>query len=383
MSEHARRSPSAAERWMTCPGSVALSDYFPNESSFAAAEGTFAHHIREMCLREGKNAVDFIGYTKQVEDWTFEWQPEDCDLLQFGIDWIREQPGKLLIEHRVDLEAWLPGDFGTLDTGIVFGDMLTCLDLKWGRGVTVQAENNSQLMLYAAGLWSDLPNREEIRRVRLIIDQPRGQGGTWREWWCSIDDVLKFVELASSAGALTDDPDAPLAVSPKGCLFCPVGANAACPEQHRYFSELLGIKEVVELPQIDQLTPERRTLIIQHIPLIKKWMESIHTLQLDHAIKGLPTPGFKAVETLGDREWENEEAAEAFWLEKLPAKDVFDRKLKSPAKMEKVAGTRNWKAAQSLIVRKTGKPALVPESDPRPAITPLINLLDELEDELI
>lgn len=382
MAEHARLSPSAAERWMTCPGSVALSDHFPDEISYAACEGTFAHTIREKCLKEGKGAVDFVGYSETVEDWTFEWKLEDCDLLQKGIDWIREQPGDKLYEYRVDLGAWMPGQFGTLDTAIIHKDLLVAFDLKWGRGVTVLADHNPQLMLYAAGLWSDLPTaqRSAIKRVRLIIDQPRGQGGTWREWECSIEDILRFAEEASVAAARTEDPDAPLAVTPKGCQFCVVGANFACPEQHQFFAEIIGMKEELELPEIDQLSPERRSFIIQHAPLIKKWLESCHGLQLDHALKGLPTPGFKAVATTGDRSWTNEEAAEEFWKSKMPAKEIYTTKLKSPAQMERVAGTRNWKAAQELIQRAEGKPALVPETDPREPLVPLLSLLDDIDD---
>ena len=364
---------------MTCSGSVALCDHFPDTPSFSAAEGTFAHLIREKCLSENLNASDLIGHEATIDDWTFEWSADDCDLMQFGIDWIREQPGRKMYEYKVDLGAWMPGQFGTLDTAIIHEDLMTCFDLKWGRGVTVHAENNRQLMLYAAGLWSELPERNNIKRVRIIIDQPRGQGGTWREWTCSIDDILRFAEEAAVAARRTEDPDAPLVVTPKGCQFCPVAANAACPEQHRFFSEILGMKEVLELPAIDQLTPERRSFVIEHIPLIKKWMEAIHGLQLDNAIKGLPTPGFKAVQTLGDRAWVNEEAAEAYWLKKMPAKEVYTYKLKSPAQMEKAAGTRNWKAAQELIVRPEGKPALVPETDPRPALVPLLALLDDLD----
>ena len=388
MAEHARLSPSAAVRWMVCPGSIALADHFPDTPSFAASEGTFAHTIREKCLKSGDDAVDLVGYSETVDDWVFEWKLEDCDLLQRGIDWIREQPGRKMIEHRVDLSAWMPGQFGTLDTAIIHGDLLIAFDLKWGRGVTVQAENNPQLMLYAAGLWSELEDRKNIKRVLLVIDQPRGQAGTWREWECGIDHVLQFAEEAAAAAKLTEDPDAPLKVSANGCQFCTVASNAACPEMHRFCSDLLGIdfeKEVVQLPQIDQLTPERRSLVIENAPIVKKWLESIHTLTLDNALKGEPTPGFKAVPTLGDRSWINEESAEEFWKDKMPAKDIYNQKLKSPAQMEKVAGTRNWKKAQELIHRPEGKPALVPLSDPREPIMPLAALLDDIEetDDLI
>lgn len=386
MADHARLSPSSFDRGMSCPGSVALSEQFHDTASQFAAEGTFAHSIREKCLKEGKDAADFIGTTGVVEDWTFEVDAEMADFLQKGVDWVREQSGQFLVEQRVDMQAWIKDCWGTSDCTIVHADRLTVLDLKYGRGVTVGADENRQLMLYALGAWAALDDeaRKAIKRVRLVIDQPRGQGGTWKEWECELAHILKFAEEAAAAALLTDDPDAPLAVTPKGCQFCPVGANAACPEQHRFFAEMLGIgKEEINLPAIDQLTPERRSFIIEHASLVKKWLESIHILQLDHAIKGLPTPGFKAVSTLGDRSWTNEETAEEFWKTKMAAKEIYNQKLKSPAQMEKVAGTRNWKAAQELITRPEGKPALVPLSDPREPLVPLLGMLDDLDDDLI
>ncbi len=51
MVAHALLSPSSAERWMQCPGSVALSYGAPDSSSEYADEGTAAHELAAMCLR--------------------------------------------------------------------------------------------------------------------------------------------------------------------------------------------------------------------------------------------------------------------------------------------------------------------------------------------
>ena len=49
-SGHAKLSPSAAERWMTCPGSVVLSGGMPEDESKYASEGTRAHAFAERWL---------------------------------------------------------------------------------------------------------------------------------------------------------------------------------------------------------------------------------------------------------------------------------------------------------------------------------------------
>lgn len=382
MGDHALRSPSAAVSWGVCAGYVQMKQHFPDTPSEYAAEGTFTHGILEKCLLTGKNAVDFVGHSETVEDWTFEWTMEDADLLQPTIDWVREQPGSMQAERRVYMEAWIKDCWGTSDIVISNPPRITVVDLKWGRGVTVEADDNWQLMLYGLGAWADLPDeqRKLVKDFTFIISQPRGQGGTWKEWSCDLSYLLKFAEEMAAAALKTEDPNAPLTVSVKGCQFCPAAAAAGCPEMHRFCLELL---EDFNMPSPDFLTPERRSYVIEHAGLVKKWLESIHALTLDNAIKGLPTPGFKAVQSLGDRSWANEEQAEEFWKAKMPAKEIYTQKLKSPAQMEKVAGTRNWKAAQELIVRPEGKPSLVPESDPREPLVPLLSLLDDLDDGAI
>lgn len=394
MGEHAKHSPSAAERWMTCPGSVSLESHFPDETSEAAAEGSAAHTVREQCLRNGIDVADLVGETVTHEGYTFTVTEDWARFLQPGIDLLRELPGELYIEYRVDLGAWMPGDFGTLDAGVITGpsvdDEIVINDLKFGRGVIVSAVHNKQLMLYAAGFWENVARlKTKATRFRLMIDQPRGiRADAETEWVTDLATILKFAEEAAIAVRATEDPDAPLRVSPKGCQFCKGLSNAACPEIHSFCADLVGLDpdstsltEEPELADIDQLSPERRSFVVEHAAIFKKWLEAVHGLHLQKALAGEPTPGYKAVATLGDRTWADPEAAEAYWKSKMPAKDIYSMKLKSPAQMEAVAGTRNWAKAQELIHRPEGRPALVPVSDKREALTPLRDLLDDLDDE--
>ena len=50
--DHAVISPSAADRWIHCPGSVALTKDLEDKGSTYAAEGTLAHSICELKLRK-------------------------------------------------------------------------------------------------------------------------------------------------------------------------------------------------------------------------------------------------------------------------------------------------------------------------------------------
>ena len=63
MSGHAKLSPSSAARWMTCPGSVTLSEGIKDVSSSNASEGTMMHAFAAKCLETGTDAAGYVGQT--------------------------------------------------------------------------------------------------------------------------------------------------------------------------------------------------------------------------------------------------------------------------------------------------------------------------------
>lgn len=389
-------SPSGWKKFSLCAASPWMESHFQDTSSEFAAEGTAAHWVREQCLTTGKDVNEFFGLKIAVKEkdaqYLFEVTPDWERFLQPGIDRLRDEAdtGELFVERRVHLDPWVEGQHGSCDA-IVAGKKLNIIDdLKFGRGVAVSAERNGQLMQYALAAWNDvirhLDNPSEDFLLR--IDQPRVPGGG-SEWRCTLEDLLRFAEDEYvPAYQATLDPDAPYYPDIEACRFCKAAENAACPGLHQFMSELLGLNtnetdltKEWEMPEIDQLSPARRSYVLKQKPLVEKWVRSLHTLQLNEATAGRETPGFKAVNTQGNREWRDPEEAQNFFEGRVPKKEMFNQTLKSPTQMELVAGTRIWNKAQDLIHRPEGKPALVPESDPRPAIIPAIDLLDDLDDE--
>ncbi len=388
MTAHHRHSPSGAEQWFACPGSLNKSDGLPDETSEYSSEGTAAHAVRERCLTEGMDVQELVGEWIPADGLFFEVTAEWVHWLQPGIDRIREAKGfTWAFEHRTEMDPWIPGGFGTLDAGGISKDLIIIDDLKFGRGVIVEAERNKQLMIYALGFWMNHARHlAKAKRFLLRIDQPRVTG-CGSEWETTLDELLAFAEELEAAVIRTLDPDAPLNPGPKQCQFCRASRNLKCEVQDQFILELLGLtfddldnEEKLKLIATDGMTPERRSQIIKHASMISSWVNNVKAVSLQAAIHGQPDPGFKAVATEGDRAWRSEQEAAEFWAGKMPDKDLYTRKLKSPAQMELVAGTRNWAKAQELIHRPEGKPALVPESDKRPALVPLDELLDALPD---
>ena len=56
---HALLSASGASRWMACTPSARLEEQFPDTTSESAREGTLAHELAELKLRNYFFSVDF------------------------------------------------------------------------------------------------------------------------------------------------------------------------------------------------------------------------------------------------------------------------------------------------------------------------------------
>jgi hypothetical protein len=394
MSAHAKLSPSGAETWFNCAGSVAAQEGLPDETSEFAAEGTFAHHISELCLELGLDPYDFIGHRAVIEGYSFEWSEDDADDLAFGIEQIREFRGKFYGEHQVDLSNWLgPDQFGTLDRGIVGADLIVIGDLKWGRGIPVSPVENKQLMLYALGFWWNIARHvSKATKFLIIIDQPRCNGGGG-EWYTTLDELLAFGEEAKKRAEATRDAAAERTASEKGCKWCKRrSAPGGCPTFDTFMVDLFGaqfddlddnilIGAPLELPVV--ITPERRSYILDNRKLIQDWLDGLHARALDDALHGRPCGGKKAVEgRKSPDKWKNIEKADAALVAFL-GEGRFNNKLKTPTQVAKELKFKDDVPAEleELIERGQRKPALVSEQDARPAM--LVNLeqmFDDLDD---
>ena len=383
MIEHAKLSPSAASGWMICADYPNAQEPYPNDSSSFADEGTFAHFVSDMALAFGTlTAYDLIGLKMKINGVTYEWEEYDAELLQPGLDWVREQRGTFYGEHRVDLSDWLgPNQFGTMDRCVVDDSLMVVSDLKWGRGVPVSPVKNKQQMLYALGAWKKFASHitDPTYPILIDIDQPRcpGGGGQWRT---TLRELLEFGEEARAAAERTRQPNPPRVASKDGCLWCK--AKHECPTFDAFNLEMLAAEfddlddGEIALPDIDGLTPERRAVVLNHAPMIRKWLDSIHARTLADALAGNPTGGLKAVAgRKSPDKWGDADSAEALLIPLLGEKS-FTKKLITPTQASKKVSLEDMKPIRAFIVTGERKPSLVPEDDDRPAIT----LADEFDD---
>lgn len=372
---HAKLSSSASKRWLGCPGSVKLSEHYPNGSSIYADEGTIAHGMAEgMISKDDKlvqkyevEAAKFYGEHPELNGTFLEMKM----ILQPYVDYVFEEyaaqvhkdgAAQLMTEERVDLTEYIPGGFGTSDVVILRQGRLHIIDLKYGKGVSVSAEDNPQLKLYALGTLARFDMLYDIEDVVMTIYQPRLDNVSTDT--IKAKDLYAWGEEVIKPGAqLALSEDAPVHAG-DWCQFCP--ARYDCKERARDAMELQKyLGQMV-------LSPEEIAEILGKIDRLTKFAEDIKDSALTKALDGEEIPGWKVVEGRSIRKYVGSEEEIVRQCEGAGYDQalLYERKLLTITNMEKLMGKKQFAEVLGAYVEKPeGKPTLAPESDKRPAIT--------------
>lgn len=372
---HAKLSPSAAHRWMRCQGSIVLSADLPNSSSEFAAEGSVAHEIGYLCLRDGQDAAYFIGQSKTHDGYTFTVTPEMAGHVQTYVDYVRQQYGTPLYEQKLPI-MHITGEanaHGTADAVIIHGSTLHLMDLKFGMGVKVSAEENEQLMIYALAAMHQYEMVCDFDTVVLHIIQPRlDHIDTWET---SVADLLEFAEEVRTASRWVDEARAQLeekhfVVGEKQCKFCPAKGN--CRALAAYVLNTVRDDFTDMTQPITDLNTERDldlpTLshLMAAVPLIEEFCKAIRARVERELFDGNDVPNFKLVEgRRGNRKWIDEALAAQYLTTVLD--DPFEHKLISPTTASKLL--KDDHELPLLVTQSVGKPSVAPAADKRPALS--------------
>lgn len=370
---HAKLSPSSSERWISCPGSVKLIDdavaagaKIINSSSIYADEGTAAHELAEKALRGQGNCFRYEGLALELEN-AITVSREMCSYVQSYVDFVKLFKGELRIEERVCFDDWVPEGSGTSDAVIIQEDRFVCIDLKYGKGVPVVAEGNTQAICYALGTYQGLSpeQREKMKTVLMIIHQPRIDNIS--EWEISIDELLRRGEAISQSAelALSDNP--PVNPGESQCRWCPV--NGMCAEQKRFAEEVIAndFDDLSDLTPANLLSDAELKRVLDAKATIASWLNAVENVVYDRLSNGDDFKGYKLVAGRSLRTW-SDEAEASEMLELVLGDDAYTKKLLSPAQAEKALGKELAKSIQDMISKPDGKPTLAPESDKRPSL---------------
>lgn len=370
--KHALLSASGSSRWMNCTPSARLEENFKDERSVYADEGTLAHEFGDVDLRHRLGLISKAVYSKEIaklrkhELYSSEMEPEvekyvGIVLEAFNAAKQKNEDAVILIEQRLDFSHLVENGFGTGDAVIIADGVLEVIDLKYGKGVRVDADDNPQLKLYGSGALREYELLYDIRTVRLTIVQPR------------LDHVSVFdvsVEDLKSWGEKEVRPKAQKAYKGEGeqtpgewCKFCKAKSicRALAQENMKLAAyefqdpHLLSDKEVLE--------------IYGQLEVFYDWAKSLSSYVLDEALKGKAWPGYKIVEGRSNRKWLDETKVAEVLRKDYGEDEFMISKLAGITAIEKLVGKAKFgPLLNEFIVKPPGAPTLVPESDKRPAM---------------
>lgn len=360
---HHPLGPSAAHRWLNCPGSVRLTAEIEDEQSMYSAEGHAAHYVSELCRKKGQPASEYLGYTDENMVWP-DGKPIVCDQemvdgVQYFLDYVNALPGEPFYELRVSYSQWIPGAFGTADDIRIAEPVCYVSDFKYGKGVQEWAEKNAQLMLYGAGTLEELEHLYEIEEFRLAIIQPRLDHVS--EWSLTRKELLRWLRDVAAPGAReTEEEHAEVKPGP-WCQFCKI--KLRCRERANW---VLGVTDEAG-PLFDNA---ELALVLPHLDAIRGWCNDMEQLAMSEIQKGSRVGDYKLVEGRSNRSWRDEEKAIRALRNtyKLKVNDIQPRKLLSPPQLEKLVGKKHpIFQGDRYVYKPQGRPKLAPGSDSRPS----------------
>lgn len=369
--KHARLSASSAFRWINCPGSVALSDQCPAPASSSYAdEGTLAHAIGELKLRyvndeiskrqlnaKMKPLLQSEYYCGEMEEATGYYADAVIEALEAAGD-----DAELMIEQQFSLSRWVPEGFGTSDAVVIGGGVIQVIDLKYGKGIKVDARNNPQLRLYGLGAANLFDSLYDFDTVRMTIIQPRLDHISTEE--LPLSELLAWAEndVKPRAQMAMDGTD--YTAVGDWCRFCP--AKAVC--RKRAENNLSIAKDDFRKPPL--LSDEEIGEVLRRADELQHWVKDVGDYALEQALAGKQYDGWKLVEGRSVRKYADDlKVAEALKAAGYDEAMLYERKLYGISAMEKIVGKKRLtETLGDLIIKPAGKPVLVPESDKREAI---------------
>ncbi|WP_248623910.1 DUF2800 domain-containing protein [Eremococcus coleocola] len=361
---HSLLSPSSSSKWLKSPPiarleEIATEDYWVDDTNEFAQEGTAAHALAEYKLKKAlgqkaeKPQSDLIDSDMDV--YTDDYVLFIQELMQTFT-----QVPQVMVEQRLDISRWVPDCFGTGDCLLVGDQRVHLIDLKYGRSY-IQTEQNSQLMLYGLGALDLLDGIYDIEELHLTIYQPRINNIS--TWVIDKDALLEWAEKELK-------PKAQEAYEGKG-EFKPgpwlkyTKLKAISKDRAEHHMKL----RKYQLKEAHLLTDAEIEDVLAHVDDLVDWAKSVKDYAEQQAIQhNKHWQGFKLVEGRTRRKYVDEAKIEARAKEE-GIEDIHETKLIPLTRLEKLVGKKKFTDSfGDLVVKPTGKPTLVPESDSRQEI---------------
>jgi hypothetical protein len=370
--QHALLSASGSHRWIACPPSARLEEQFPDVRSAYAEEGTLAHNLSELHLKKYLGCIHKKDYDAKFQRLSADplFSPEMMDNVDIyvglSIERINEARSRskdalILVEQRLDFSDWVPDGFGTGDLVIVSDGVLEIIDLKYGKGVPVSAEGNTQMMLYGLGALNKYSFLYDISTVRMTICQPRLDSISVGE--ITVEELLVWAKEVA-------EPKAQMAMAGEGefnagehCRFC--RAKHTCRARAEANLELAKF----DFTDPSLLADDEMGEVLAKAELLQSWVSDVWEYAQTEAVAGRKKwTGFKVVEGRSVRKYADEMKIAQVLVTAggYTENDIYSRKLIGITDMEKMLGRKKFNELLAGFVEKPpGRPTLVRDMDER------------------
>lgn len=340
---------STAGRVLACPGSIPLCAKMPPRPETTYMDkGTMLHSAIAFML-SGVDPDTLIGTTYKGEVITRDLID---DKLLPAVQ-LFKQVGlhQYLVEAKVDFDMTIPGAFGTAD---VFGRVdkrVVVLDWKFGDGVMVDADENPQLLFYAAAAMRSLPDFyfDGVDEVECVIIQPPNI----RRWTTTVERLRSFELELHRAVQSSTLPNPPMHAGAH-CKWCP--ARAVCPI-------MTGTVERALHTDLKGLDATAIGGYLADAELLQGWINDLEKLALQMLEGNVKVPGWKLVQKRATRKWTDEIAVKHFLTDYAGGFEMF-MELASPARVEKLLGKKSL--PEGLVQAVSSGTTLASVDDPRP-----------------
>jgi hypothetical protein len=394
--KHALLSASASSRWLNCTPSAVLESRIGEQSSSYADEGTTAHLLAEIMLQNEFGLITNLEYHSKLravienEYYNDSMSEYVSDYVAFVVERFNGyRNAAIFLEQRFDLSDWVPFGFGTSDVSMAAPGVLEIIDLKYGKGVAVFAEENKQMMLYALGALKEFNYLGDVELVRMTICQPRIDNTS--TWEISAAELLKWGETEVRQKAeLAYGGEGTLQVG-DWCRFCKVKSTCKAMAEQQLQLAMLEFDDLEEAEIVEgtlgddprHLTDEQIGQILLHAQLFKHWIAAVEEYALKRAVQeDKEWPGLKLVAGRSIRKYSDPEAV----LQKLkwhgyPEEDVTRKKLLPITELERTLGkTTVSELVGDFIVKPPGGPSLVGADDKRPGYNRTANAISDFSE---
>lgn len=398
---HSIFSPSGSHLWAYCSGGLIPNLFEPDDAEYEAAEGTVAHGVAELWLQSGTRPDHLVGTVETVveESGTFEIEitHEMLDYLADYVTWCNMQPGVHFTETRVDFSDLtpIPGQKGTSDHAACTPGRLVVTDLKYGKGVQVFARDNTQAILYAYGFFKLHDWLFDFQEIVIRIGQPRFDH--WDIWTITRAELLEWAQWLKTRAYEAWRHNAPRTPGDNQCQFCKIKGSCAAYAVMMERSldgcfdnldDTVSVEQMADVAKrlddgtfdvmpvgVGRLTLDQKITLSKYAPLVTKWFEAIAEDIAEQVKRGVTVKGKKLVEGRSSRVFKNEDAAtEHLIFLGLDEDTVRPRTMigitAAETELQKAGYKRKHLPGllKGVVYKPPGRPIVVDEDDPRPAL---------------